>query len=200
MKRWSLSDLRLWLCLTFYLAFTIYARTEQRHDTDFEKCLKRSSRDYVITTVAAALTSAFAIFALPIAKRSPLIAWIGTTVSAIILVQFAILSILAMRAKFQPSGTLNTESQFGFGQIMVFFMIFQLVVDFSIAMVTDFAKLHKDLPILRPDLREMNRGARFLSFCRTFGLVATHVLPAKILQSVWRGNRRDSGLRTLRGV
>ncbi|KAF4343117.1 hypothetical protein FBEOM_2939 [Fusarium beomiforme] len=127
--------------------------------------------------------------------------WVWTTLLSITSLVFQSIQLYAIQSAFQnQSGSTNSETQYGFGQLLVFFMVFQLALELLIALHMDFSKPSEEFEELvgRNQIRLgwfMLRFARLLApmiRAKIFTNQVNHALRAEgIRESVDKGEETD---------
>jgi hypothetical protein len=165
------------------MAFTIHTGIQGRNNTVFHQCFSQSWVLYGVSVAISFGTGFLSMWTRMIENRHSIIVWFGTFLLTSALVAIELYQITRIRAVFQQGSTpMSAESQYGFGQIMVFFMIFQLLVEFFVAVKQDFAKLHTNLHALQADIYDGSAVPRLTTFGRLFLKVVLLALPSKTLQ------------------
>jgi len=197
------------LSLMSYIAYTIYTGVQMRRDPEFQACLHKSGVYYGISVFLAWISMSTAICAGLLARKAPLITWVITFLSVSAFVGFQYYHIREITRTFQGgSGPMSGELLFGFGQLMVFFMIFQLLVEFCVALygkthwlnpdlsinlmltgiLVDFSKLTNELEILGGE------RARLGPFMVQFAKVVLLAFPSKALAEMSGHTAREPRL------
>jgi hypothetical protein len=151
--RTVLGQISYYLLILFYFAYSIYTGVRGRSDPDFHKCYTASWSTYGLTVGLAYLASNTMLHPTKngmfkhFVPLFSLLSWPITMVMAATIISLQSFSLYRITVIFQAkSQQMSSESQFGFGQLLVFFMVFQLITDFGIA-------LYSKLTFSGPDAR-----------------------------------------------
>lgn len=135
------------LSMISYFAFSIYTGVRGRRNPEFHQCYGGSGFTYGYTIVLTLVGSIANIAIMhptkyPILKLvAPLfsiLSWPVTFVTAISILSLQSITLYGITEKFQAkSQRMSSENQFGFGQFLVFFLVLQLILDFSIALYSE---------------------------------------------------------------
>ena len=136
--RMCIPYLSLIVLTVFYFGFIIYASVIRGRDTNFRAC-------FPADTVLFPLTVAFSVYILAAFFAKGLMVvyrmstWTVYLLASTALVVFHYVQLIyIMRAFRGPTGRMNPELEFGFGQLLMFFMILQLFVEFGIGLWCQF--------------------------------------------------------------
>ncbi|KAM5526781.1 hypothetical protein FOXYSP1_20770 [Fusarium oxysporum f. sp. phaseoli] len=164
-RKWSIKDLRnlfehltLYLSVLSYVVYSVWVATKTIDQANYRHCFPRDQYYFNISIGICSLASiASGLFPFarlikgflgqhPAFLRLRSFRWVSTTLLSIISLVFQSIQIYAIQSAFQnQSGSKNSETEYGFGQLLVFFMVFQLVLELLIALHMDFSKLSKEI-------------------------------------------------------
>lgn len=121
----------------FYIGFMIYTSVMRGSDTNFQRCFPAdrvlfpltvvSSVAIVIPIVSSSKPKTFYMY-----RMSTWLVYLLFSTSVVIFHYVQLIYI--MRAFRGPTGRMNPELEFGFGQLLIFFMILQLFVEFGMGL------------------------------------------------------------------
>ena len=131
----TLASLAFRALIVFYFGFAGYTIFRGTQDSHFNQCWNRS---WVMLIVSISWSMILAI--LPwltfqiVPEKHASTMWLVTVLLDSSFVAFQYVGIDKLTKTFQGySGPLSTELEFSFGQLIVFFMILQLIIEFAVA-------------------------------------------------------------------
>jgi hypothetical protein len=153
-RKLSIKDLRsffehltLYLSVLSYVLYSNWVAIRTRGQANYRDCFPRDIAYFVISigicwnaTVVSGLLPVSRVVRSqlqdhPVVLRLRSLRWLWTTLLSITSLVFQSIQLYAIQSAFQnQSGSTNSETQYGFGQLLVFFMVFQLVLELLIAL------------------------------------------------------------------
>ncbi|OAL52640.1 hypothetical protein IQ07DRAFT_598228 [Pyrenochaeta sp. DS3sAY3a] len=181
----SVRLLHFWILAFLHLSLLVYAVSSRVRDEDFRRCFPADSITLLLT--GSMLVLFYGYFFLLSSDRTPsseddmnpdykVSRWlIALAISVGFVVAQFVQLIYIMRAFRGPARKMDSEIELGFGQVLMFFMILQLVAEFGRGLWLDLDRIHQYFAV--------NGGSiprSFVIFCS----VLVPLLPGKLRQEI----------------
>ncbi|KAF2474148.1 uncharacterized protein BDR25DRAFT_351680 [Lindgomyces ingoldianus] len=180
--RMCITSFGLLILTICYVAFIIYTIVRRGKDTNFRTCFPA---DYWLFPLTVVHSGGLVFFLAGALIKSEgfvvyrMSSWAGYILMSTVLVIFHYVQLIHITRAFRgPIGRMNPELEFGFGQLLMFFMILQLFVEFGIGLCCQYPHFWH-----LTDLLTIHSGSRLLA--------STSINPWKKYSSLVRKLRQE---------